>query len=292
MVPAVPRRFDRRLIESLVAYLLIFPPVLIIFGLFFFPAARSFMRTMMDADGGISVQRYSEFFADPVSISSLWFTFEITAWSTAGLLLISVPLAFYLRFTTGRLASWIQAITMIPLFVPGLMTSYALIRFIRPRGMFETLLYAISPAFADSYNSPYLHALGIIIGLVWESIPFTVLLLIAGLRSVDDRLIEAARDVGAGWIQILLRIVVPIAWPSVLIALCLNVIGFIGAYTIPYLLGPAAPYTIGVHMQRTFGDYGRPIEAETQAVVVFIICALIGTIYVATISRRRRYERN
>lgn len=286
------RRFNARTFEAVIAYLLIFPPVLIIFGMFFFPAARSFFRTVVDPNGVVSLDRYATFFTDPISVSSLAFTLQITLVSSIALFAVSLPIAFYLRFSTGRVANWVQSVAMIPLFVPGIMTGYALIRFLRPRGMFETLLYGLSPALADTYNTPYLHPIGIVIGLVWESLPFTVLVLSSGLRAVDNGLVEAARDVGASWWNIIVRIMTPIAWPSVLIALTLNIIGFLGAYTIPYLLGPAAPYTIGVHMQRTYGEYARPIEAETQAVVVFIMSAAIGMLYVSTVSRKRFFERD
>lgn len=292
MATALRRRINRQTLEATVAYVLIFPPVLIIFGMFFFPAARSFFRTLVNDSGAFSLQRYADFFANPVSVSSLRYTLEITTWSTVGLFLICLPLAFYLRFSTGRLASWVQSVAMIPLFVPGIMSGYALIRFLRPRGMLETLLYAISPALADSYDTPYLHTSGIVFGLIWESIPFTVLVLNSGLRSVNNGLLESARDVGAGWLHIIRFILIPLAWPSLLIAFTLNVIGFIGAYTIPFLLGPAAPYPIAVHMQLTFGNFGRPIEAETQAVVMFIISVTIGFLYVSTVSRKRYFERD
>jgi ABC-type spermidine/putrescine transport system permease subunit I len=282
-----------RLNQQLLAYILIAPPIILVFALLLFPAFQSFLRTIVDptagAQGGISFARYQAFFQDKISVNNLIFTIQITVASTLGLFVVCYPLALYLRFSHSRLASWVQSFALFPLFVPGIMLSYALIRFLRPRGMLETFLNLFGAA--DGYATPYLKPLGIVIGLVWESIPFTVLVLTAGLRQVDNTLIESARDVGANLWQVFLNILVPLTARSALIAFCLNFIGIFGSYTIPYLLGPAAPQMMGVFMQRTFQEYNRPEEAETQAVITFLVCLVVGLLYVYAVTRRRAGER-
>jgi ABC-type spermidine/putrescine transport system permease subunit I len=177
----------------------------------------------------------------------------------------------------------VLSIAMLPLFVPGIMSSYALIRFLRPRGMLMTMLYTFG--LAESYRTPYLKPLGIIIGLVWESIPFTVLVLTAGLSQIDNTIIESARDVGASNRRIFLHILLPLTRRAALIAFCLNFIGNFGAYTIPYLLGPAAPQTMGVYMQQTLQGYQQPLDAEAQAVITFIVCLAVGLLYIRAVAK-------
>lgn len=278
--------------QQLLAYLLIAPPIVLIFLFLIFPALQSFVRTLTEvpgATGGISFARYSAFFADRVSVRNLNFTLQMTIISTLALFLVCYPLALYLRFSNSRIASWVQSIALFPLFVPGIMLSYALIRFLRPRGMLETFLNIFGAA--DGYETPYLKPLGIVIGLVWEGIPFTVLILSAGLRQVDNSLIESARDVGANALQIFGRILLPLSARSALIAFCLNFIGIFGSYTIPYLLGPAAPQMMGIFMQRTFQEFQRPQEAETQAVITFLMCLVVGLLYVVAVARKRVDQR-
>lgn len=274
-----------------IAYLLVAPPILLVFLFLIFPALQSFVRTLgaIDGSGGITLERYAAFFQDHISVNNLIFTLQMTVASTLGLFVVCLPIALYLRFSGSRIASWVQSISLFPLFVPGIMLSYALIRFLRPRGMLETFLNLFGAA--DYYETPYLKPLGIIIGLVWESIPFTVLILSAGLRQVDNALIESARDVGANAWHIFTRILLPLSARSLLIAFCLNFIGIFGSYTIPYLLGPAAPQMMGVFMQRTFQEYQRPQEAETQAVITFIMCLGVGLLYVYAVTRKRADQR-
>jgi putative spermidine/putrescine transport system permease protein len=277
---------SRRRREAIGGYLLVATPTLLIFGLFFLPALQSLVRTLTDAGAGsahISLGRYTDFFQSPIGRSNLIFTFYITLVSIAVLFAICFPLALYLRFSKSRIANWVLSLAMLPLFVPGIMSSYALIRFLRPRGMLMTILNEFG--LATFYQTPYLHPLGIIIGLVWESIPFTILVLTAGLSQIDNAIIESARDVGANNWHIFLHILLPLTRRAALIAFCLNFIGNFGAYTIPYLLGPAAPQTMGVYMQQTLQGYQQPLDAETQAVITFIICMMAGLFYIRTIAK-------
>ena len=64
-----------------------------------------------------------------------------------------------------------------------------------------------------------------------------------------------------------------------------SVIGTFGAFTIPYLLGPAQPMMMGVSMQQTFNNYMDRTGALTQAVLTFGFCAAVGVIYVRTVTR-------
>ena len=113
-----------------------------------------------------------------------------------------------------------------------------------------------------------------------------MLVLTAGLRQVEDPVIESARDVGANGLQIFGQILLPLTMRAAVIVFYLNVIGVFGAFTLPYLLGPAQPMMMGVSMQQTFNNYADRVGALTQAVITFLICAVVGLLYVRTITRR------
>ncbi|MEP7292025.1 MAG: ABC transporter permease subunit, partial [Chloroflexota bacterium] len=268
-------------------YLMVAPPLLLMVLLIFFPAIQSIVRTLtIDVEGqpGLSISRYTAFFNDPISRSNLLFTFRITITVLIVMFVVCFPLSLYLRFASGRIASIVQLLALFPLFVPGIILCYALIRFLGSHGTLESILSVFG---FSGYHTPYLKPEAIVFGLVWESIPFTVLILTAGLRQVSNELIECARDVGANNWQIFVRIILPLIKRPVLIVFSLSFLGIFGSYTIPYLLGPAAPQMMGVFMQQTFGQYRRPDDAETQAVITFLICSLVGFLYVKTVVSQR-----
>ena len=107
------------------------------------------------------------------------------------------------------------------------------------------------------------------------------------LRQVENAVVESARDVGANGFQIFLNILLPLSLRSAVIVFCLNVIGVFGAFTIPYLLGGAQPMMMGVSMQQTFNNYSDRVGALTQAVITFLLCAVVGLLYVRTVSKRQ-----
>jgi len=277
-------------LSALAGYALIAPPLVLLLLLIFFPAAQAVVRTLLvDADIGLSsgftTSRYTGFFGDAIARSNLWFTVWVTIFTTGFLFLVCLPLAAYLRFSTSRIAGVVQVLALFPLFVPGVILAFALIRYIGPRGTVDTFLRVVLNY--TGFVTPYLRPSGIIFALVWDHIPFTVLVLTAGLRQVEDSVIEAARDVGASGLRVFVQIVLPLIQRPAMIVLCLNIIGIFGSFTIPYLLGPAAPQMMGVYMAQTFSEYQDRPGAETQAVIMFAACSVIGALYVRTVSRRR-----
>ena len=271
-------------------YALIAPPLIILVLLIFYPAGQAIVRTVMTDQevgitAGLTLDRYFNFFADPIARSNLWFTIWVTVVTTALLFLVCFPLSLYLRFSSSRIAGIVQVLALFPLFVPGVILAFALIRYLGPRGTVDTFLRIVFNY--TGFVTPYLKPSGIIFALVWDHIPFTVLVLTAGLRQVEDSVIEAARDVGASGLRVFFQIVLPLIQRPLLIVFCLNMIGIFGSFTIPYLLGPAAPQMMGVYMQHTFTDYLDRSGAETQAVLSFLICSVIGALYVRTVTRRR-----
>jgi putative spermidine/putrescine transport system permease protein len=126
-----------------------------------------------------------------------------------------------------------------------------------------------------------------VIGLVWDNIPLTVLILLSGLGAVSNQSIEAARDVGANRLQVLWHIILPRIFNSVLVALSFTILGIFSAFTLPYVLGPAAPEMMGPFMQRTFRDLNDPASAITQAVISFAFCLVFGLFYVRSVAKNR-----
>lgn len=307
--PAIPsRKAPNRLsapLNAALPYLLIAAPLLLVGLLVIFPAIQSFIRTLIgsgeDVTGGLSLTRYVQFFQDKASVNNLIFTIQVTVISVIALFAICLPLSIYLRFSRSRLTSWVQGIALFPLFVPGIILGYALIQFVGPRGTVPTILQisGLRPLVDNAYQllfglrgyrTPYLRPEGIVIGLVWESIPFTVMVLTSGLAQIDNALIESARDVGANRFQVFRQIIFPLVQRPLMIAFCLNFIGIFGSYTLPYLLGPASPQMMGVSMQRTYSEFQEARGAETQAVITFLMCLVVGLLYVRTIVRQRSDE--
>jgi ABC-type spermidine/putrescine transport system permease subunit I len=200
------------------------------------------------------------------------------------LVVICIPIALYLRFSTSKLGAYVQGLAIFPMIVPSIILSSAFIRVLGPNGMVDVMLNAVN---LPKIRTPYLTPWGPVIGLVWDHIPLTVLILISGMGNVSNQAIDAARDVGAGPLRVFWNIILPRITNSILVAASFAVLGIFSAFTIPYIVGPAAPEMLGPFMQRTFRELFDPTNAITQAVIAFAFCLVFGMFYVWSVARNR-----
>ncbi len=283
--PALPQRR-----VNWVPYLLIAPPLIVMGLLIVYPASLSIWDTITVVDDGtvrFSLTKYRDFFAAPRSLPNLIFTLQLTLITVTTLFLVCFPIAYYLRFARTRLVDMVQFLALFPLFVPGIITAYALLRFLGANGWMENIIVSLTGW--DGYVTPFPKSYGIGIGLVWEGIPITILILTAGFAQIPDSLIESARDVGANRWQVFTRIILPLIRRPVLIVLTLNFLGIFGAFTMPYLLGPASPQMYGVYMQQLYSNT-RYSNVQVAAVLMFLISSLVGLLYVRSIVSQRLEE--
>lgn len=274
------------------AYGFIAIPILSIVVFLFYPAALAIVGTLFHerpAGGvGFDVSNYIFFLTDTYSLANLGRTLWTTAVSLLVVIAVNLPIALYMRFTKGRLAAVIQAMALFPMFVPGIIICYALIRYLGPNGWLQGLLTFVGFShFASPITTPW----GPVIGLIWDGMPMTLLILISGLSTISDASVEAARDVGAGRMRIFSAIVLPQIMHSILIVSALNFLGFFGQVLMPFMLGPTNPEMMGPFMLRTFVSVRDPLQAATQATVTFLICSLAGLAYVRSIANRPQEER-
>lgn len=271
-----------------VGLLLVAVPVFLVCWLVIWPIVSAILRTVWRprVDGGMrfDLSTYAFFFSDAYSLNNLYLTLWTTGVCAVLLLVVCLPIALYLRFADGKIAVYVQALAILPMFVPSIILAYAFIRVLGPNGMVDLLLNGIG---LPKIRTPYLTPWGSVIGLVWDNIPLTVLILLAGLGSVSNMDVEAARDVGANRLHVFWHIVLPQITNSILVALSFSVLGIFSAFTLPYLLGPASPEMMGPFMQRTFRDVNDPISAITQAVITFCFCIAFGLFYVRSVARNR-----
>jgi ABC-type spermidine/putrescine transport system permease subunit I len=274
--------------EGALGLALVLPPLLVLVFLIVLPAITAVVETLSPPAGtgrGPTIEHYAQVLGARIVRSDIIFSLEVALASVAVVICLSYPLALYLRFAQGRLPAFFAVLFTIPLFVPVVIASFAMITFLVNHGLVSTVLYRLG---IERFPPLVYNATGIVLTQVWASIPFAVLILGAGLQAIDDTLIDGARDVGAGRLRTFVSIILPLNAVPTMIALTLLFISIFGSFTIPYLVGGNAPQMLGVTMTNYLTQYFRRAEAVTMAVIAFIIAAAVGAIYVASVSRRER----
>ncbi|MBN9630131.1 ABC transporter permease [Leifsonia sp. TF02-11] len=239
------------------------------------------------ADGAVpTFAAYGDVFTTPAFWQDLALTLGVTLASTAIVVVLAGGIGLALRLHGGRLARLLSAVAIVPLFIPVVIASWAILTFYSADGFLRSLFAQVGlEAPVWSYT-----AVAIVIGSAWTSLPFATLMIASGLQSVPDALIEAARDAGAGTARIVRTILLPMSAVPIVIAVTFTAIGVIGSYTVPYFTGPNAPTMLGVSLASYFTAYNQPQQSLVMAFVVFLAAAGIGALYVWANFRSARRE--
>ncbi len=275
--------------EGAAGLLLVLPPLIVLVLLILVPAGQAVVDTLrIEKDGHVaySLARYTEMLGTISLRRSVGFTVSVTLASVAATFGLAYPLALYLRFTRGLTSTILGALFIVPLFIPTVIASFAMVTFLMNHGYVGTLLHYVG---LEDMPPLVYNATGIVLTEVWASIPFATLVLMAGLQGIDDALIDSARDVGAGPLRTFAAVILPMNLVATVITLSLLFIGILGSFTIPYLVGGNAPQMMSVVMTNYFTNYARPDISVSLAVITFAIAALAGAAYVVGVSRRERH---
>jgi spermidine/putrescine transport system permease protein len=220
--------------------LLLAPAVLWLGALIVLPhvdlAVLSFRERIGPRQYAASLEQYKTFFAEPL----YWRVFVRTALmsvvATLLTLLLAFPIAWVIaKLSRGRASSWLFILCLIPFWVSETVRTLGWMILLRESGVLPSLLVKLGIT-AVPIELLY-HNATILVGLIYTSLLFMVIPLISSLESLDNALIEAAYDLGAGGFAILRRIVIPHAAPGITAGCIVVFMLTLGNYLTPTLLG-------------------------------------------------------
>lgn len=191
-------------------------------------------------------------------------------------LAIAVTLTLWHRLRPSRAMAALQFLAVVPLFIPVVIASFMLWTFWGDRGFTNSAATMLGLSHALIFSG---RLQGVVLAEVWVSLPFAVLLMRAGVSTLGDSSLDAARDAGAGLFTVALRIALPQLRRESIIVFCFTAVGVLGSFTVPYIVGPSSPLMLGVNAVNTFNDYNEPQQAAVIGFTIFALAGLIGAIY-------------
>lgn len=219
---------------------------------------------------------YSDVFHDSRFKGDLILTLCVTAVSTILVILIALSIALYQRLVGGKVASVLSTLSIVPLFVPVVISAWAIHTFYGGDGFMRSFFSQFGINFPTLTST----STAIVIGSVWTSLPFSILMISSGVQAVPDALIESAKDCGANTIRVISTVIVPLSVTPIIIASSFTAIGILGSFTIPLFLGPNQPTMLGVEISNFFGSYNRPQQSLVMAFIVFLAASGIAILYI------------
>ncbi|MDF2958895.1 MAG: transporter permease [Paenibacillus sp.] len=275
-------KLDKKVKSSAAGLLMVIPSFLLLVFMVIIPIVLSITESFKTEEGEWGLGNYRFLFTDKAMLQNIMYTLNLTVVSSVLVLLIAYLLAIYLRFSKGWVVTWIQRLYFIPMFIPSVIATYGIINMYGNHGWLARFLMLLTD---ERFPKIIFDYKGLLLTNLWFNIPFATMLLSSALAGIPNSIVESAKDVGAGRVQIFIRFIVPMSYKTLLVAATFVFMGIIGGFTAPYLIGPNAPQVLGVAMQQVFAVYQEVGVASACAVFMFVLCSFMGYFYIRSMIR-------
>lgn len=252
--------------------------VFIVFPLFLILVYAFNSSSGMSLEGyGITFDNFRRVF-EPLYIKIFFVSILLAIASTVLCVLIGYPVAYFISRMKDKWRNSLMLLFVVPMWMNFLLRTYAWLTLLGNNGLINKFLglFGIAPL-----NLMY-NMSAIMLGMVYNFLPFMVLPIYSTLVKMDKSLIEAARDLGATNSQIFKKVILPLSLPGVYTGITMVFIPAISTFVIPDLLGGNRFYLIGnlIEKQFTFtGDWAFGSAISIVLIVIMFILLILQNLF-------------
>ena len=196
-----------------------------------------------------------------------WRSLKLAIISTLVCLVLAYPLAYIMARAEPKVQKTFMTIIMIPMWMNFLIRTYAWMTILQDKGIFNNILSAL--------HLPGVHIIGteaaVVIGMVYDYIPYMILPLFSIMAKMDVKLIEAARDLGCNGLGVLRRVIWPLSLPGVISGVTMVLIPSVSTFYISQKLGDGKIMLIGDVIE---GQYVAN-NLHFAAAIAFVLMVLL-----------------
>jgi spermidine/putrescine transport system permease protein len=214
--------------------------------------------------------------SDPIYRQALVLSLELSFISTIICLIIAYPLALILKNMKLKSNSFIVLIMILPMWMNFLLRTIAWLNILERNGIINTVLNAINLPRISVINTPT----AIVIGMVYNFLPFMILPIYNALAKIDDNTVLAARDLGANGFVAFRKIILPLSLPGVISGITMVFVPSLTTFVISNVLGGSKINLIGNLIEQKFqkeGDW----NAGSGLSLVLMVFILISMTFIA-----------
>lgn len=217
---------------------------------------------------------------DTLYLNILGRSLTLALQTTVFVILLAYPLAFFIARAPAQRRNTLLFLVLVPLWTNFVIRIYAWIMILRTQGVLNSVLgwlaglVGLSYAPFDFYPSQG----AVLVGMVYEFLPFMILPIYTSLEKIDGSLFEAAADLGANAFWTFLRVTLPLSMPGVVAGTILTFIPVIGTFVVSDILGGRQVMLVGNLIQRQFLEARNP-PFGAAASIVLMVMTLIFTLY-------------
>lgn len=190
-------------------------------------------------------------------------------------LLISYPMAYFMTKMKVSSQRMIMMIVMLPMWMNFLIRTYSWITILANTGIINTLLGKLGIPTLKLINTPY----AVILGMVYDFIPYMILPIYSVMSKIDHSLLEAAADLGSNGFQKLRRVILPLSLPGVISGITMVFVPSVSTFYISQKLGGNKTLLIGDAIEYLFNAgpefYNVASALSLVLMVMILICLFV-----------------
>lgn len=218
-----------------------------------------------------TLEHYKKFFTDPDFLLILWRSLVIAVKTTIICLLIGYPAAFFISRCSEKVQNILVLCLTLPTWINALVRTYAWIGLLSEGGIVQTILGFIG---LGNVEILYTEA-AVLIGMVYNFLPFMILQINTSLCKMDYSLMEASADLGANGAQTFRRVILPLSLPGVINGITLVFLPAVSSFFIPKLLGGGQYFLVGNLIENQFITVGEWNFGSAISMIMAIIMMLM-----------------
>ena len=214
-------------------------------------------------------------------------SFKLALIATAICLLIGYPISCFMAREGARFQKIAMVLIMLPMWMNFLLRTYAWMSILENTGLLNRLFKAIglidlvNRIFGTSFEYfPMINTQGaVVLGMVYNYLPFMILPIYSVICKLDHSLLEAARDLGANTLTVFRKVILPLSLPGVLSGITMVFVPSVSTFAISRMLGGGTELLLGDLIERQFlgGAYNPQLGAAISLVMMLIVvvCMLV-----------------
>jgi ABC-type spermidine/putrescine transport system permease subunit I len=270
--------------KRLLGLILVLPALAVIVFLFILPLVMSAVGAFQ-VDGAFGFGNFDKTF--DLYTKDIVFSVLIVGLSTMLIGILAIAIGGYLTLGENpRAVAILRFLYRWPMFIPFIVVGQILRTFLAKTGMMNNVainLGLLTPLDAQSY----LDWRGIVIAFVWKQTPFVALLVAGAMASLNRETIDAARNLGASKLRVLIEIIVPQVAMTVTVGLILSFVTMMSVLSVPLMINAQSPTMITADIAfrvNSYGDYG---VANALGLVSLLLASSVAWIYLKASLKER-----
>ncbi len=241
------------------------------------------------AAGGFTLENFARMGTYTVVFTR---SFKLALIATAVCLIIGYPIAYMMSKEGPRFQRVGMVLIMLPMWMNFLLRTYSWMSILENNGFLNQLFRNIG--LIDLYNNIAIHFSAnpaqyvpidhfqmintqgaVVLGMVYNYLPFMILPIYSVIVKLDRSLIEAARDLGANTLQVFRRVILPLSLPGVLSGITMVFVPSVSTFAISKMLGGGSELLLGdlIELQFFGGAYNPQLGAAISLVMMVIVVA-------------------